>query len=142
MGRTVLAVAAGFVLWTVLWLATNTILQNSLPQLYAPAGGATVGLLMLLLALSALYTISSAYLTAAIAPQEPERHALYLGGALLLVGIFVQAQNWYLAPLWYHLLFLGLLVPVAMLGGYLYAIRRPADDESEENEIDYRSRDF
>ncbi len=142
MGRTVLAVAAGFVLWTVLWLATNTILQNSLPQFYAPAGGATVGLLLLLVVLSAIYSVSSGYLTAAIAPHEPERHALYLGGALLLVGIFVQAQNWYLAPLWYHLLFLGLLVPAATLGGYGFAMRRPADDKEEQDEVDYRSHDL
>ncbi|MCW5874766.1 MAG: hypothetical protein KIS88_09005 [Anaerolineales bacterium] len=44
---------------------------------------------------------------------------LILGVVLLLVGIAVQRQYWKLMPLWYHLLFLALLVPTTLFGASL-----------------------
>jgi hypothetical protein len=53
------------------------------------------------------------------------RASLWLGLILLGVGMFVQAQYRYLMPLWYHLLFLLLLVPACMIGGQLRRARSP-----------------
>ena len=38
---------------------------------------------------------------------------------LLLTGVGVQLGVWPLMPVWYHLLFLALIVPVAVFGGRL-----------------------
>ena len=131
MGRSAVSIIAGFALWTILWLAVNTILQNAFPKLYGPSGDPVAVLLVILLVLSALYSVVSGYVTAAMAERDPERHALYLGLVLLTVGLFVQIQNWNLAPAWFHVFFLGLLAPGTMLGGYLQATRStpaPSDD--------------
>jgi hypothetical protein len=53
------------------------------------------------------------------------RAPLWLGLILLGVGMFVQAQYWYLMPLWYHLAFLLLLVPACMIGSRLRRARWP-----------------
>ena len=38
---------------------------------------------------------------------------------MLAVGIGVQAGSWNLMPVWYHLTFLALLVPGALIGAKL-----------------------
>jgi hypothetical protein len=40
-----------------------------------------------------------------------------MASLLLLTGIFVQASVWTLMPIWYHVPFLALLVPIAVIGG-------------------------
>jgi hypothetical protein len=35
---------------------------------------------------------------------------------LFAFGVFIQAQYWSRIPLWYHLIFLGLLIPMTYLG--------------------------
>ena len=64
-------------------------------------------------------------------PREVRRDARSPGGcrrlrgltvlAVLLVatGVGVQASVWTLMPVWYHLAFLGLLVPGCLLGARL-----------------------
>ena len=38
---------------------------------------------------------------------------------MLVTGIAVQAGVWALMPVWYHLVFLALLVPVCLVGARL-----------------------
>jgi hypothetical protein len=40
-----------------------------------------------------------------------------LAAVLLLVGIFVEIQYWNVMPVWYHLIFLAVLVPATLWGG-------------------------
>ena len=37
----------------------------------------------------------------------------------LAIGIAVEASYWELMPVWYHLLFLALLIPATVYGGRL-----------------------
>ena len=125
MLRSILAVAAGFALWTVLWLGSNGLTAAAAPDAFNPDGSTdAVGLLLLFLVLSVVFSVVSGYVTALVARRKEAQHALYLGLLLLAVGLFVQVQVWDLMPLWYHLLFLVLLVPAALVGGRLRA-RRP-----------------
>ena len=54
-----------------------------------------------------------------VAKRKQVAHGVALGLALLAVGIAVQAGYWDVLPIWYHLIFLALLLPMAALGGRL-----------------------
>jgi hypothetical protein len=74
--------------------------------------------LIALLVKSLLVSAISGFVTAVIA-RENVKSALVLGILLLLFGIFVQATHWNYMPLWYHIPFLLLLIPMTVLGGML-----------------------
>ena len=44
---------------------------------------------------------------------------LGLGILLFLFGAMVQAMAWNYIPIWYHVIFLALLIPMSILGGRL-----------------------
>lgn len=122
MGRTIGAVLAGFVLWTVLWLGSNAALTAAMPDVIHQDGRVdSAGVLLLLLVLSVVFSVASGYVAALIARAKAGGAALGLGLLLLAVGLFVQVQYWDVMPLWYHVSFLALLVPGAMIGGRLRA---------------------
>ena len=117
MIRSILSVLAGFALWTVLWLASNAALAATVPGAFREDGSTdSVGMLLLLLVLSVVFSVIAGYVTALLAHEKTTQHTLALGLALLAVGIFVQIQYWDVMPVWYHLSFLALLVPGVLLG--------------------------
>ena len=75
-------------------------------------------ILLIHLVLSVIVSFISGYI-AALVSGENKRSPLWLGVVLLLVGILVEAAYWSYIPIWYHLLFLVLLVPVTVAGGKL-----------------------
>ncbi len=117
MIRSILSVLAGFALWTVLSLASNAALAAAVPGAFREDGSTdSVGMLLLLLVLSVVFSVIAGYVTALLAHEKTTQHTLALGLALLAVGIFVQIQYWDVMPVWYHLSFLALLVPGVLLG--------------------------
>lgn len=124
MGRSILAVIAGFIAWSILWVGSNAAVTAVFPQHFA-ADGTTQhnGILALILLDSILFSLFAGWLTAKIAHGKTFAHTLALGLALLAVGIPVQIGYWDLMPLWYHLIFLTLLLPMAILGGKIQAGR-------------------
>ncbi len=117
MKRSILSVLAGFVLWTVLWLASNAALAAAVPGAFREDGSTdSVGMLLLILVLSVVFSVIAGYVTALLARAKAKQHALALGLALLAVGIFAQVQFWDVMPVWYHLSFLALLIPGVLLG--------------------------
>ena len=120
MMRTIFAVVAGFIAWTVLFLGSNSILSLTMPGSFKADGSTdSAAMLLLILLLSVIFSIIAGWITAKLATVNPQRNALILGIILLLVGISVQLQFWEVMPLWYHLSFLGLLIPGAIVGGRL-----------------------
>ena len=118
MLRSIGSVVAGFCLWTVLWLASNAGLTAGLPGTFREDGSVeSGGVLMVILALSVVFSIAAGYATAGLARTAPMKHVLALGLLQLVVGIFVQSQYWTVMPLWYHLAFLALLIPGIFVGG-------------------------
>lgn len=125
MMRTVLAVVAGFVVWTAVWFAANAALGAA--GVLPPQGEAVreLSALLPLLAASVVASLSAAFVASSLAREASLAPALWLGGVLLAVGVFVQAQYWELMPTWYHVTFLLLLLPMSLAGGRLCLARQP-----------------
>lgn len=120
MIRLGLAVVAGFVLWSVLWLGGSALVRSFFADAVASDGSVSDRrLLLLLLLLALIASIGAGYLALFVAQGTGLRAAWILGVLLLVVGIGVQSQYWTLLPLWYHLSFLILLLPATLLGGWL-----------------------
>jgi hypothetical protein len=70
-------------------------------------------------------SIAGAYLTAKLAPQNPQKHALILGGVGTVLGaVGVVISQWMGAgPLWYAVSLAVLAVPQCWFGGWLFARR-------------------
>ena len=120
MARKVLAVIAGFALWSVLWLVFNTV-QKKLGLLPADEQGSlhdTGGLFMLLLA-SVICSLAAGYVAALVVGVKRLVPIYVLGALLFVVGALVEAQLWRLLPAWYHFSFLILLLPLTLAGAWL-----------------------
>ena len=131
MVRIILAVIGGFLAWSILWVGTDQVLISMFPDWYGAhqlgfekaftnktAFEASTTILGLHLVREVLISLADGYLTALIA-GENRRSTLILGVLLLLFGIGVQAMAWNDIPVWYHFLFLFLLVPLTVMGGKL-----------------------
>jgi hypothetical protein len=121
LGRSMLALIAGFVAIFVLSLGTDQIFH--LLGVYPPWGEPmrATGLNLLALAYRLVYDTFGCYLTARLAPRNPMRHALTLGGigfVLSTLGAIggIMAD---LGPAWYPILLALSSLPTAWLGGLL-----------------------
>jgi hypothetical protein len=116
--KTAIAVVVGFVVWTVMFLGSNSAISMVMPASFNADGSTdSVAILLLILALSVVASVVSGGLTAQRAGADAARTAgIALGVLLLAVGVFVQLQFWEQMPIWYHLLFLGALIPGVMAG--------------------------
>lgn len=123
--KSVLAVLAGFAVWTVIYLGSTQGILAAFPNRFADDGSTRdISVLLLMLLASVVASFAAGWITAAVAPKARLRHGLVLGGINLLVGIGVQSAYWSTIPVWYHLTFLGLLVPVIALGAWLSRIAK------------------
>lgn len=131
MLRIVLGAVAGFILWSILWVGGDAILSAISPGWWGKGSlefraavenktpyslDSTVSLILLVK--SVVISVISGFVAAIIA-RENAKSTLGLGILLLLFGIFIQSIYWNYMPLWYHILFLLLLIPMTILGGKL-----------------------
>lgn len=122
MLRSVLAVVVGFAAWSALWLGGDVAVRGAWPEAYPanfPETPMTATMpLAATLALSVLCSLAAGWLAAALGRRRAG--AVWALALLLLAfGIAVQISTWSALPLWYHLPFLALLVPVCVFGGRL-----------------------
>jgi hypothetical protein len=131
MLRIILGVIVGFIVWSVIWIGTDAVLTMISPNWYArniidlntaaasgqPYQSETL-MTVMALSLSVICSFISGF-AAALITRENIKSTLILGILLLLVGISVSVSFWNYFPLWYHFLFLFLLIPVTILGGRL-----------------------
>jgi hypothetical protein len=66
-----------------------------------------------------LLSILAGYVTATVASRDPMRAVWALAVVQLALGIGIEVSAWNLTPVWYHLVFLALLVPATVYGGRL-----------------------
>src|SRR5215204_3261264 len=129
MVRTVFGITAGFIVWAILWFGGETVLSAILPEWYgAPQsafqaaienGGefaAETRLLLSHIVMGLIVSLVSGYL-AAVVSGENSRAPLFLGFVLLIVGLLKAGMSWPYVPIWYHIIFTALLLPMAILGG-------------------------
>ena len=135
MVRIVLSVIAGFFAWVIAWVAIEKILSAILPVWYgAPqaafqhavenGGEFTAETRMLLshIVIGSVVSILAGYVAAAAAGDNA-RAPLYVGIALLALGLLKAGMSWPYVPLWYHVLFTAILLPMAIVGGKLYSAK-------------------
>jgi hypothetical protein len=134
MGRIILGAIAGFIVWTVLWVGSDAVFMavsssykeyiegfnNALTTKQPFEINSTI--LFLTLIKSFICSIISG-LIAAIIAKENTKSAALLGIFLLAFGIFIQSIYWNYLPLWYHITFLLLLIPMSILGGKLHKVK-------------------
>lgn len=123
MARRIVAVVAGALLWGVLWVSGNQVLLSRLPDVAQDmaAIGDHPGVLLGLIVWSVVLSILAGYATAAVASLDRMKAVWALAIFQLALGVFFQVSSWDIMPIWYHLGFLGLLVPAILYGGRMRA---------------------
>ncbi len=131
MLRIILGVIAGFIAWTILWLGSDQLLISFSPAWYGvhqdtfeialankEAFTPDSTILLMHLVRATLISIMAGFL-AAIVANENRKAPLGLGILLLVVGVLIEVMVWSYLPIWYHVVFLVLLLPMTVLGGRL-----------------------
>src|SRR5262249_24249807 len=97
----ILAVVAGSVLWTILWLGFHAVLASRDPETF---DGNTrienVSLLSVILGYSVIISVIAGFAMGMVARKSPIRHTIALGLLQLALGVFFEAMNWHLLPVW------------------------------------------
>ncbi len=115
-GRVILAVVAGAVVWAALWIGgTMALVPQGQPVTQV---GVLLGLILYSVVLSAL----AGYVAAAIA-RGAMTAVWSLAVLQLILGIIAETSAWSMTPVWYHLVFLALIVPATVWGGKRRAAR-------------------
>ena len=114
--RNVIAVIGGFVVWSALWLGGNAAIKGAMPGRYQPDGfSQDATILVSALVLSVVCSMVAGWVAGRLG-SSPIKAGSILGVVLLAVGTMVQLGAWKNMPVWYHLIFLALLFPVARTG--------------------------
>jgi hypothetical protein len=118
MGRSILAIVVGFILIAVLAFGMDAIMRSAAPAMF-DANGRTDNVVMLLfmIAYVGVFAITGCYVAARLAPKEPMKHALILGLLGLVFNIVGSTMTWDMAPAWFHIVSLALVMPFAWIGG-------------------------
>jgi hypothetical protein len=127
-----LGVIAGFFAWAIVWVGSEKILSAIWPEGYGAhqlafeaaiknGGPFTADTTMLLthIVLGSIVSVMSGFLAALIA-GESKRAPLVLGILLLAAfGLLKAVLSWPYVPLWYHVIFTAILLPMTIVGGKL-----------------------
>jgi hypothetical protein len=89
---------------------------------FLPAGNPMfdTGQLLIASIYRGIYSIIGCYIAARLAPRNPMRHALVLGGIGVLLSTAGAIAMWDYGPAWYPLSLIALSLPYAWLGGKLF----------------------
>ena len=121
IGRSILAVAVGFIVVVVLSIGSDEALRAAgiFPALGHPMSNP---LFLLATVYRTLYGVLGGYVTARLAPQKPMNHALVGGAIGFVLSIAGAAMAWNrpeFGPHWYPLALVITALPSAWLGGKL-----------------------
>ena len=131
MVRIILGAIAGFIAWSIIWVGSEKALSAIWPQWYGAHqvafeaavknGGAFTAdttILLMNIVRGSIVSVLSGFLAALIA-GENRRSPLILVVLLVAFGLVIVAMSWNYVPLWYHIVFASLLIPMTMVGGKL-----------------------
>jgi hypothetical protein len=120
IGRAILAVIAGAAVWAVLWIGGTQAAQATFPSVLAKGEPvAHIGALLGLIVYSVALSILAGYTTATVMGKNAMPAVWALAVLQLIFGIIAEVSAWNLAPVWYHVVFLALVVPATVYGGRL-----------------------
>ena len=133
MVRIVLGVIAGFFTWAIVWFGSEKILSAIWPDWFGAHqlafqaaiehGGpftADSTILLMHIVLGSIVSVMSGFLAALIS-GENKRAPLILGFLLLAFGLLKVVMSWPYVPIWYHVAFTAILLPMTIMGGRLKA---------------------
>ena len=115
------AVAAGFVTVVLLSVLTDYILESNgiFPPQTQPEAY-TAGMLFVALLYRCVFTVAGGFVTAALAPDRPMRHAIILGFVGIVAGSIGVVVSWNITPEhWYPIALVVTSIPCTWLGGKL-----------------------
>ena len=130
MLRIALGVIAGFIAWLIVWLGSEKGLsaiwpafgvhQRAFEAAIKNGGEFTSDSIMLVthIIVGSVVSVMAGSLAALIA-GENTRAPLFIGIVLLAMGLLKAVMSWRHVPLWYHVIFTAMLLPMAILGGKL-----------------------
>jgi len=131
MIRIILAGIVGFVAWSIMWVGSERVLSIASPSWFGvhqiafekatlnkEAYTPDTTILVLNVVRGTIVTIIAGFLTALIS-RENRRSTLILGILLVAFGLVVVVMTWHIIPLWYHVLFTLMLIPMTIVGGRL-----------------------
>lgn len=131
MLRIVLGVIAGFIGWLIVWIGSEKIIsavwpafganQKAFEEVLKNSGGQfapDTGFLLTQVVMGAVVSLVSGILAALVA-GENARAPMFAGILLLLMGLAKAYMSWQYVPIWYHIVFTAILLPLAILGGKL-----------------------
>ena len=130
MLRIVLGVIAGFIAWVIVWFASEKGLsaiwpafgvhQKAFEEAIKNGGQFTAETTMLLthIVVGSILAVMAGSLSAFVA-SENSRAPLIVGCLLLALGIAKAVMSWQYVPIWYHILFTAILLPMVIIGGRL-----------------------
>jgi hypothetical protein len=126
MGRSILALLAGFIAEPLLVIAADWVYGRIHPGAFTPGGLVVGAAAVTVLIYVQIINAISGYITGRIAPRKPVLHAFILGVVGFILCVIVSTRMWNLQPHWYLLGGVILAIPITTLGGYL-ARRQPAN---------------
>ena len=130
MLRIVLGVIAGFISWIILWVGVEKIIsavwpafgvhQKAFEEAIKNGGSFTAetGPLLTHIVIGSIVSVMAGSL-AALAAGENKWAPLFAGILLLAMGIAKAVMSWQYVPIWYHVIFTAILLPMAIVGGRL-----------------------
>ena len=130
MLRIILGVVGGFISWIILWVVSEKIIsaiwpafgehQRAFTEVIKNGGQFTAdtGALLTHIVLGSIVSVLAGALAALIA-GENSRAPLFAGCLLLAMGLMKAYMSWPYVPIWYHIIFTAMLLPLAILGGKL-----------------------
>src|SRR5436853_2180361 len=130
MLRIVLGVIGGFFAWVIVWIGSEKILsaiwpafgvhQRAFEEAVKNGGQFTADTTMLLthIVLGSIVSVMAGSLATLIA-GENTRAPLVLGFLLLAVGLLKAVMSWPYVPIWYHVIFTTILLPMEILDSKL-----------------------
>ena len=120
MKRSIFGFLAGLVLWVLVASLINRGLRLGFPgyALAEPAMAFTLSMKIARLTLAVLASLAAGATTGWIAPSQRILPWI-LGAVILAMFLPMHVQLWAKFPVWYHLFFLGTLVPLVALGAAL-----------------------
>ncbi|MBK8464709.1 MAG: hypothetical protein IPL32_02675 [Chloracidobacterium sp.] len=133
MLRIVFGVVGGFISWMIVFIGIEKIISAVWPAFNvnqkafeeaikngAGASGFTADTSMLLtqFVFGTIVSVMAGSLAALIAGENSEA-PLIAGILLLAMGIAKAVMSWQYVPLWYHVIFTAMLLPLAIIGGKL-----------------------
>ena len=129
--RSILAVVGGVVAIVVATTVVDVVLHvvGVFPPMNVPLDDR---LSLIASSYRLVITVAGAWLTARLAPGQPLKHALILGGVGTVLGALGLVATWGkgMGPAWYPISLAVLAIPECWVGGKLYQLsqRRPAPD--------------